>query len=335
MKIAVVGLGVAGSYLVNRLSNEYEVVGFEMQPHDKFNAICAWGSSKNELNRIYRRVDIDFEDYVLFDGRTMRVSLDGDEREIKLIGLCTYDKHGLEMDLASRADVRYGTKATTETLAEEKYDLIIDATGMHRTLLPKVSDDLLIQCVEYRIEYDDPPHKDFYIRAFKNTTGYFWYFPLEENQAYVGAGDFMKNHNKVIEEFIAGNGGRIIRKIGRPIRIKPPRDCLPFTQGNVVGVGESIGTVFPMFGEGIIPSLQCAELLYENLHDLEAYREEVQKKFEYFNGIYDAILDKWRDRKILVKHAPALWKTYRAMKKQEKRFGLKVKLSDLIAIAKF
>ena len=44
--------------------------------------------------------------------------------------------------------------------------------------------------------------------------------------------------------------------------------CQPFTVGKVVGVGESIGTVYPMLGEGIIPSMQSVELLVENLDDL-------------------------------------------------------------------
>ena len=41
----------------------------------------------------------------------------------------------------------------------------------------------------------------------------------------------------------------------------------PFTSGNVIGVGESIGCVFPMLGEGIIPSLLCCDLFLETLEE--------------------------------------------------------------------
>jgi len=37
MKIAVMGMGVAGSYLVSRLKNDHEVVGFERM--EKLNMI--------------------------------------------------------------------------------------------------------------------------------------------------------------------------------------------------------------------------------------------------------------------------------------------------------
>jgi len=43
--------------------------------------------------------------------------------------------------------------------------------------------------------------------------------------------------------------------------------CLPFYKGKVVGVGESIGTVYPILGEGIIPSMMCADIFVKNLGD--------------------------------------------------------------------
>ena len=42
MKIAVMGMGVAGSYLVSRLKNDHEVVGFERMDEIKHDSICAW-----------------------------------------------------------------------------------------------------------------------------------------------------------------------------------------------------------------------------------------------------------------------------------------------------
>ena len=49
MKIAVVGIGVAGAYLIARLKNDHEIVGFERMTENKHDSICAWGSSKNTL----------------------------------------------------------------------------------------------------------------------------------------------------------------------------------------------------------------------------------------------------------------------------------------------
>jgi hypothetical protein len=277
---------------------------------------------------------INFDDYVLFGGKEMVVDLGESERRIKLLGLCTYDKHKLEVDLAKNHDIKFGARVTPEFFAkaQEDFDMIIDATGLHRTFLPKVNDDMWVPSIEYKVQYDVLPYNDFYIRPFKGISGYFWYFPLEENNAYVGAGDFFRKHNEFVNEFNSYNGGKIVKKIGRPIRITPPKYCEPFFQRNVVGVGESIGTVFPLLGEGIIPSLQCAEIFCENFEDWGAYRREVLKKFDFFNHIYELIKLKLAGKFSMLRHFPLMLKTYRAMKGQERRFGLEVNISDMKAI---
>ena len=50
MKIAVMGMGVAGSYLVARLKNsEHEVVGYERMVEERHDSICAWAVSYTHL----------------------------------------------------------------------------------------------------------------------------------------------------------------------------------------------------------------------------------------------------------------------------------------------
>lgn len=334
-KIAIVGLGVAGSYLLNRLSRDHDVMGYEMQKEGEFQAVCAWGTSKNELSKIMKPLGIDFEKYILFSGKEMVVDLGKDKppRRIDLIGLVTYDKHQLELDLTTGKEAKFGVKATPTMLKDEGFDMIIDCTGLHRSFLPKVKDDVWIPCVEYKISYGEDgsgvlPKEDFYIKPFEGLAGYLWSFPLEKGSAFVGAGDYRKRHNEALSDYNSKNPGRIVKKIGRPIRISPPKYCEPFYIGNVVGCGESIGTVFPLLGEGIIPSLQCATLLCENLDDLPRYREEVLKKFEYFNYVYDLIQLKFEGKFSMVRHLPLMLKTYNAMKKMQDRFGLEVRMSD-------
>ena len=46
MKIAVMGMGVAGSYLVSRLKNDHEVVGFERMDDDQCVGIEGYYESK-------------------------------------------------------------------------------------------------------------------------------------------------------------------------------------------------------------------------------------------------------------------------------------------------
>jgi len=333
LKIAVVGLGVAGSYLLNRLSEQHEVDGYERQPFDRFNAVCAWGTSRHQLGKILSPLGISFEQYILHDGKYMRVDLGEEMLEIPLKGLVTFDKHQLELDLVKGQRAHFGVKATPDSILNDGYDLVIDATGNHRAFLPKLSQDFFIPCIEYKVKYNpSPPTDDFYIKPFRHDSGYLWYFPLEKGNGYVGAGDFFRKHLEFADEYNRNHPGEIIKKIGRPIRFTPPRLCEPFYQGKVVGVGESIGTIFPILGEGIIPSLECAEILCETLPDLQKYRDRVLDHFSIFYEIYRLVKLKIENRFNPIRHANLLMKTYRYMKAREERFGMTIRANDLYKI---
>ena len=77
MKIAVVGIGVAGAYLMNRLSDDHDnhVVGFERMPETQHDAVCAWATCKNVMSRLAKNCGLNFEDYILHSGKHMKVDL--------------------------------------------------------------------------------------------------------------------------------------------------------------------------------------------------------------------------------------------------------------------
>src|SRR5574338_635813 len=126
----------------------------------------------------------------------------------------------------------------------------------------------------------------------------------------------------------------MLKKIGRPIRLAPPKRMEPFFQGNVIGVGESIGTVFPMLGEGIIPSLICCDIFLEVLKedrqfDHKAYRKKVLDRFGYYDDVYRIVRLKMDGKLSTVRHVNLLMSMYRHMKKEEKRFGFEVSLDKM------
>jgi len=70
MKIAVMGMGVAGSYLMARLKNsEHEVVGYERMPTERHDSICAWGTIKEELTNFCKKTGRNFDDFLIHDGK--------------------------------------------------------------------------------------------------------------------------------------------------------------------------------------------------------------------------------------------------------------------------
>src|ERR687883_1211224 len=275
MKIAVVGIGVAGAYLMNNLNQDHDnhIVGFERMRESEHDAVCAWATSKNVMSGLVRKCGLNFDNYIMHSGRHMKVDLgninnDHDNSiDIHLKGMVVYDKLKLIQDMIRGTKIEFGKIPNKENL-ESDFDIIIDSTGFHRNYLPKIKNEMWIPCVQYKVKYDldKTPFDDLDLKAFPSMNGYFWYFPLGNGYAHIGAGDFeRKSSNKFVDEFLKKYKCEIIKKVGRPVRISPPVQCEPFIDDRKsVGVGESIGTVYPLLGEGIIPATWCAELFVQH-----------------------------------------------------------------------
>ncbi|MEK0348750.1 MAG: NAD(P)/FAD-dependent oxidoreductase, partial [Nitrosopumilus sp.] len=254
--------------------------------------------------------------------------------DIGLHGLCTYNKLGLIKDFIKDSKVLYGTAPKLKEL-EKEYDMIIDCTGFHRIYLPKLKEDFFLPTYEYKVEYENGvPFDDFYLEPFPGMSGYFWYFPLGEKWAHIGAGDYKKNHVKVTDAFLKKYGGKVIQTKGRPIRLATPDRCKPFYSGKVVGVGESIGTVFAMLGEGIIPSMQCVDIFLDNMHDFAAYEKAVDKHFKVYAKVFNFVRKKIHNDFSFWRTLPDFIAIFLYMKKHEKRFGMDIKISNLMKVAK-
>lgn len=336
MKIAVMGMGVAGSYLMARLhDSDHDVTGYEMRSQERHDSICAWGTIRPVLQEFCNRVGRNFDDFMIHDGKSMHVSMNNKtEFDIGLHGLCTYDKLGLIRDFIRDSDVVYGQAPPLESL-QSQYDVIVDCTGFNRAYLPKLREDFFLPTFEYKVEYDDGvPYDDFYIEPFPGMTGYFWYFPLGSKWAHIGAGDYRKNHIKATRAFLEKHGGRILQTKGRPIRLATPDRCKPFYHGKVVGVGESIGTVYALLGEGIIPSMQCVELFVQNMNDYSLYERAVEDHYRVYSKVFNFVRSKIRKDFSLIRSLPDFISIFRYMKKNEDRFGMDIRMADLLKVAR-
>jgi flavin-dependent dehydrogenase len=192
----------------------------------------------------------------------------------------------------------------------------------------------LIPAYEYLVE-GVKGIDEFYVIGYKGAKGYFWYFPLDDGRGYMGAGDVEKKYYGVKEFFADHPEAKVVKKIGRPIRLAPPKMMEPFMDGNIIGVGESIGCVFPMLGEGIIPSLICCDIFLQVLDesdkqfDAKSYRKKVLDRFGYYYDVYRIVRLKMEGKLSTVRHMNLLMSMYRHMKKEEKRFGFEISLDKM------
>ena len=411
MRIAIVGCGVAGSYLLNRIPPEHQVEAFEMREKDKWWAVCAWGTSAPFISDLVAKAGLNFEDYILFRGKSMIVDPgNGKTFNIKLNGLVTFDKTRLFGDMKKGKNIHWG--AHPKDINELKgFDMVIDATGFHRSMLGKLEHDAAIPCFEVEVE-GKFPWDDFYIKPYPGLSGYFWYFPLGEGRGHIGAGDFKSQYRGEIEAMVKKYDWKVVRRIGRPVRILAPAYMGPFytepkclTCGNtihnkklianankaksglgaeavvssssggqmtttafaerggsnggaaqggrptsmnghgwcdcssprpdgplVVGVGESIGTVYPLLGEGIIPSMQCVNMFVDHMDDMEAYSEAVLKHFDIYAKVYRFIKAKMDGNFSVLKQFPEMASMYWHMKTNERRYGLETHLRDILKV---
>jgi hypothetical protein len=124
MKIAVVGIGVAGAYLMNRLSDDADnhVVGFERMPKAQHDAVCAWATCQNVMSGLAKNCGLNFDQYILHDGKYMKVDLKetngirDNSINIRLKGMVSYDKLKLIQDMIRGTKVEFGRVPKKENL---------------------------------------------------------------------------------------------------------------------------------------------------------------------------------------------------------------------------
>lgn len=229
---------------------------------------CAWGvAPADEYRRLVGRF-LDPERYI--ERRSDEVRIDGVPMGADLL---TVDKPALIRDMIGGAPVGH------DPLDPGEYDLVVDATGVERAYLgPVEADDLIAELCQYRIASE----RDLGTWFQTSTYGYGWCFPLGNGEYHVGYGNLPPHLGKgmsVIDTTV--DGARIKCQCRSRIRLSSPYHSLPMVRGNIVGAGESIGTVGPLGGDGNLYAMQCSEMLLENLHDLDRYQEEVLRDYEW------------------------------------------------------
>jgi len=274
MKFAIVGAGMAGSYLYKLLKNEgeHEVQIFDIPKHNKCGEkSCAWGMTPvKDYAHLIDNVGLDSSKYIM--DTINHIYIDGVEIEARAV---TVNKPQLIRDLFVDPPII----GLCPILSD--YDYVIDATGAARAYLPELQTDLMASCIQYRIR--EPGKKEAYFNS--GILGYEWCFPLGKDEYHIGSGRI----TLPVGTNFPTEG--VICKCMSEIRLSSPYYSQPFVHGNVWGVGESIGTVGPLGADGNIYAMECAQLLNQNLGDQEKYTKAVLKKFGWMKRERE-ILDK-------------------------------------------
>ena len=316
MRIAVAGLGSSGSYLLHLLSRSgFDAFGFDPKKEGYY-IPCGYAANRHSMTDLLSWTNLDFSTYIeskaeeiVFSGTSRR------ELRFRSRGIVTFDKNRLEADLLKECK-------WSRTTVNGSYDILVDATGVSRRYLPKV-EDYRMHTIEYITSLEEK--KEFQFRYFPQGSGYFWIFP-KGNKYHVGAGtSSIANIKSSLAPYTPE------KIVSRDIRLKPLMHSI--SDGNVIGIGEAIGTVSPITGEGIVPSMKSAFLLFTAItrsNDLNTIKENysslIKKEFNRYYTLYD-LLRSFQDSTIQKRKAISY---IRASRKDLREFGIDFKISHVL-----
>jgi flavin-dependent dehydrogenase len=314
------GAGITGAYLyrlMNLMGQRVDI--FDKKPGTYCGiSPCAWGTS-HEFFELVNASRLNPSLYILTPSN--HVIMDGIQIKASLM---TIDKQRLIRDLLQGSEVRYSRPNRV------KYDRIIDATGVARRFLPPVEDDIVLKCTQFRIKTDVPRSNETKLGKI----GYAWCFPLVGNTYHIGCGSLLSDPLKILKElaWIQNVPRRdIVCGCGGTIRLTGPKHSQPFVVANdgreVWGVGESIGCVAPLAGDGIVTGMRSVRILLDHWNDPSGYEKAIIKEFRWMSP-ERKVIDKLRNNESLrLKDA---W----VLRKNSRRMGMEVRLRDAAILLK-
>jgi len=270
-KIGIIGDGVAGrtlAHVLNRTGVEVELFG-----RKHWNACgirgCGWGTSGFCIDTLVK-MGLYPGEFILRHDRF--IELDG--RRVKG-NLYAINKPRLLHELY--ADVKYDKPDI------DNYDLVVDATGLSRELLPPAPDDKLARNYQYRAVTRDRVFPAFDVIR----DGYLWTIPLGDREAHIGGGSTslaLGEIKRLVEDRIEKYRGEVICGCCEPIRLSGL--ILPVMNDRVVAVGESAGVVVPFGGGGIHSSIEAALMLAQSIvnNNIDEYNRAMKTKFGWLRG---------------------------------------------------
>ena len=321
MKIAIVGAGMTGAYLYRLLAGKgHGVDVFDKNPGTRCGLTpCAWGTSRG-FAELVKSSGLDPSKYIL--ERPGHVIIDGLAIKAEVM---TIDKRMLIKDLLQDAGISYSQPDVT------RYDRVIDASGASRALLPPLADDFILPCTQFRVRTEGPLEN----RIKLGRIGYAWCFPLSDREYHVGCGSLMSDPRKVLKEL--GWVGKdtsqsnIVCACTGTIRLAGPQSSQPFVVNgagqDIWGVGEAIGCVAPLAGDGIIPGMRSAQILMEQWDDPSGYTKAILREFRWMQGERRVIDKARRDETFGLSDA---W----VLKKNSRRMAMEVGLKEAAMLLK-
>ena len=281
-EIVIVGAGVAGSYLANLIQDKFDFVVYD--GWKRRGCRCGWGSSKSLLDKKLKTIGLDLYSYYLCSPDWMLLN----GLRFRVLNGVMFDKRMMLRDMTKGIEVipRYVDLHKDNIRA----DVVVNATGN-----PLIESEASYT-VQWKVDLEGAEEKTVYIWWDPKRIGYGWMAPLDEEGKifHVGAGSLLGSIEAVslTKEMLTGYSLKIQRVYcGCEKKLDFGLD-LPVFDGNIVSVGEAVGCVHPLTGEGILPSMRSAELLAESIGEPDfpmTYIFKVEEVLKDYSEAFQAL----------------------------------------------
>ncbi len=260
-RIHIIGGGVAGCSLAYYLKDEFDVRVYEMKEIGE--KPCAWGVPK-DIEKFVKIPD----DYILNDIYGVNIYLDGEYFSRNRIRSYIIDKPGFLRYLVKDVDVRKELIRFRNKKPVLKEENVVIATGNYFHRSNKM---LTVQYVVDGIEVEDME-----VWFFSDLVGYIWVFPCGR-LAKVGIGGLMNRWEleSRLRSFLSSYRCDVKRVETAHIYMGGIDESLYEFEFPVIG--EALGTVYPITGEGIRPSIVSAYSLAKSIKSGRSFKEEFEK----------------------------------------------------------
>jgi len=259
MSVAIIGAGISGSYLARRL----EEAGFKVKVYDRTRrwrgCRCAWASYGDELDDLLRPLFLHAEDFEL--AKIEVAVVNGVEIDLGRPPIII-DKPKLLKELWSGEVVQKEIRFPERVRAR----LVVNATG-----IPICPEEFIALPAYQTLVEGDYPRDRALVYMRHNVRGYAWFFPAKEGFFHLGAA-CLDYDPEILSRDLLNFYDLKVRKVCEcedRIRVMNPQYGIDITSerkksgGLVLSVGEAAGAVHPISGEGNIPSLIGASLLFD------------------------------------------------------------------------
>ncbi len=275
--IHIVGMGIAGASLAYYLKDEFKVRGYEMRK-SLGTKPCAWAVPKS----LEKYIEIP-EESILNEIRGQRTYLNNEllsENYQRASRGYILNKPAFIKWLVNDIEVKLGKlikfKGQEPMIKTKDEDVIVIATGS------MFYNESRWRFLTYQYTLKDAKIEDDVLEIWFYTdfVGYIWVFP-RGNKANVGIGGFLSyidlkaRLNSFIKNDERFRDAKIERKEGAHIYAGAIKEEMYNFKYPVIG--EALGAVYPLTGEGIRPSVISAYALSRSIKDGKSFKEEFEK----------------------------------------------------------